>query len=160
MNNIQKRVQVKMTKEGYKKLEQELKERKEKRRKKIAKKLASAAEFGDRSENASYSAAMEERDANEARILEIENMLSDVVIVKEDKNNRDSVVSVGDKVELSVNNKCSDYEMVGASEGNMEECKLSADSPIGMAVLGKRAGETAKVETPMGKMKVKVIRVK
>lgn len=149
-----------MTKEGFKKLEQELLERKEKTRKKIAKKLSAAAEFGDRSENASYTAAMEERDTNESRIAELEAILSDVLIVREDKGNKDSVVSVGDKVELSIDGKSKEYEIVGASEGDTEKGKLSAGSPIGMAVMGRSAGETAKVETPLGKMKVKVVKVK
>ena len=149
-----------MTKEGYEKLETELTERKEKRRKKIAKKLAQAAEFGDRSENASYSAAMEERDANEARIGEIEEMLSDVFIVKEDKCNKDCAVSVGDKVTLSINGKEGEYDMVGAGEGDMTKCKLSADSPIGLAVFGKKEGESAKVDAPIGKMKIRILRIR
>jgi len=160
MNTVQKRAQVKMTKEGYERLENELIERTEKTRKKIAKQLAQAAEFGDRSENVSYSSAMEERDANETRIGEIKEMLSDVVIVKEDKCNKDCAVSVGDKVTLSINGKEDNYEMVGAGEGDMTKSKLSADSPIGLAILGKLAGASAKVEAPIGKMKIKIIKIR
>lgn len=159
MNTVQKRVQVKMTKAGFEKLQGELTERKEKTRMKIAKKLSQAAEFGDRSENVSYSSAMEERDANEARISELEAMLSDVVIVKEDKHNKDCTVSVGDTVTLSINGKEGKYEMVGAGEGDMPKCKLSADSPIGLAILGKKEGESAKVDAPIGKMNIKITKI-
>lgn len=148
-----------MTRDGYKKLKRELKQRKGKIRKEIAKQLAAAADFGDRSENVAYSAAVEERDANELRISELEEVLSNAKVVKKDVGNKDNSVSVGDKVELKVNGKTHNYEMVGAGEGDVSDGKLAMDSPIGEAIAGKKVGETASVEAPIGELKIKVVKI-
>lgn len=149
-----------MTKKGHRKLKKELKERTSKTRKEIAKRLTAAADFGDRSENAAYSAAVEERDANESRIAELEEILSNAVIVKEDKGNKDNKTSVGDKVTLLINGKKHKYEVVGAGEGSIPEGKLSVDSPIGKAIVGKTVGDSAVVEAPIGTLKIKIKKIK
>lgn len=150
---------IHLTKEGQKELQKELNMRIKVLRKEIAKKIAAAADFGDRSENAAYSSALEERDANEARILELETILNNAVIVKEDKGNKDRVVSIGDNVTLSINGKIQEYKIVGTGSADPSKNELSADSPIGKAILGKRKGEEAEVEAPLGKIKIRIKKI-
>lgn len=158
-NSVKKQKEIKMTKKGYKKLEKELKKRQTKTRKEIAKQLAEAADFGDRSENAAYTQAVEERDANEARIAELQELLANAEIVEKDKGNKDQAVSVGDTVTLKVNRKKHEYEIVGAGEGDISKGKLAIDSPIGEAISGKKKGEKAKVEAPIGTLKLKIVEI-
>ena len=160
MNNIKKQTEIQMTKETLRKLKKELRERKRRTRKEIAKEIGIAADFGDRSENAAYSVAIEKRNTNESRIVELAEMISNAIIMKKDKGNKDRVVSLGDKVALKINGKTEEYEIVSAGEGDLSHGQLPTDSPIGMAITGKRKGEKATVDAPIGNLEITIVDVK
>jgi|UniRef100_A0A7C5UTX3 transcription elongation factor GreA len=149
---------IHLTPDGKKRIQNELKQRL-KLRKEIAKKIEQTASFGDRSENASYSSALEERDLNEARIAELENILENCIVVREDKGNKDRVVSVGDRIVLSINGRKAEYKISGTGTADPTKNELSIDSPIGRAIHGKRVGDTVSVEAPLGKIKVKIEKI-
>ena len=151
--------EILVTQEGYEKLEKELETLKGEKRMEVAEKLKNAMEYGDISENSEYDDAKEEQAQLEVKILELENTLSLAKIVTE-ISNRD--VQVGNIVTLY------DYEfdeevvysIVGGAEGNLAEGKLSNESPVGKALIGKKKNEEVEVETPAGTAKYKVISIK
>lgn len=148
------------TKEGYDKLQSELKNLKTKARKEIAAKLTEAKEYGDLSENAAYQNAMEQRDLNEARIAELEEMLANAKIVKTDDNNKDGKVSVGDKVVLEAQDGGKlDFEIVGAGESDIVAKKFNANSPLVSAILGRKKGDSVEIALPAGKKTYKIVSV-
>lgn len=136
---------VNITAAGRKELEKELEELKA-RRPEIAEKIATARSYGDLSENEDYSAARGEQKVIEGRILEIEDILLHAKIIKEGKREK---VAMGSTVTLESNGKKSTYTLVGAVEANPLEGKISNESPIGVAIFGKKVGET--VELNAGK---------
>ena len=149
-----------LTYQGLKKLEDELQELKVVRRKEVAAKIKEAREQGDLSENAEYDAAKDEQRDIEARIEEIEKILKNAEVVVEDEVDLDRI-SVGCKV------KVYDYEfdeemelkLVGSTEANSLEGKISNESPVGKALLGKQVGDIVKVETPGGEFEYKVLSI-
>jgi transcription elongation factor GreA len=148
------------TKEGFEKLQTELKNLKTKARKEIAAKLTEAKEYGDLSENAAYQNAMEQRDLNEARIAELEEMLANAKIVKTDENNKDGKVSLGDKVVLeSADGMKLDFEIVGAGESDIVGKKFNANSPLVSAILGRKKGDSVEIALPAGKKTYKIVSV-
>lgn len=128
---------VDLTKEGKMELEKELKKRIAEREV-IKEKIATARAFGDLSENEDYSAARSEQKLNESRIAEIEEILKNVKIIA---NRGHGKVGIGAKVVVSLSGKKYTYTIVGPVEANPLEGKVSDQSPIGKALLGKRAGE-------------------
>lgn len=140
-----------LTPEGYKKLEEELETLKVEGRKEIAEKIKEARSYGDLSENAEYDAAKDAQAAMEQRITEIENMLKNAQVVSEDDVSTD-VISIGSKVKLyDVEfEEEVEYSIVGSTEANPDEGKISDESPIGSALLGKKADEIVNVELPDG----------
>lgn len=136
-----------LTPEGKAELETELTSLKA-RRGEIADKIAEARDFGDLSENAEYDSAREEQALTESRIAEIEDILSNAEIIKASAGS-DSV-QVGSRVELTVNRKKVVYVIVGPVEADPVEGKISNESPIGQALLGKKVGDTVTIETPKG----------
>lgn len=136
-----------LTLEGKRELEAELEELKLQRGP-IAEKIANARDYGDLSENAEYDAAREEQGQVEGRIAEIEDILLNADIIKPGKKN--GTVQVGSTVELSVNGKNVTYTIVGPVEADPLEGKISNESPIGQALLGKKTGEEVAIETPKG----------
>lgn len=144
-----------ITNEGKKELETELDELKS-RRGAIAEKIAEARDYGDLSENAEYDAAREEQGLVESRIAEIEDVLLNAEIIKASKS---SSVSLGSKVELKTGKKTVIYHVVGPVEANPLEGKISNESPIGLALIGKKVGDTATISTPKGDIKYEVIHV-
>ena len=137
---------VSITAEGRKDLEKEL-EQLIARRPEIAEKIALARSYGDLSENEDYSAARGEQKVVEGRILEIQDILLHAKIIKGDKKQR---VAMGSIVSLESAGKTSQYTLVGAVEANPLEGKISDESPIGKAILGKKVGEEAVL--PNGKV--------
>jgi transcription elongation factor GreA len=133
-----------ITKEGKKELETELEALKS-RRGAIAEKIADARDYGDLSENAEYDAAREEQGLVESRISEIEDILLNADIIKGGKK---TSVGLGSKVELKSGRKTITYTVVGPVEANPMEGKISNESPIGLALFGKKVGEKAAVATP------------
>lgn len=135
-----------ITIEGKTELEQELIELNE-RRGEIAEKIAAARDYGDLSENAEYDAAREEQGIVETRVLEIENILQNHEIIKPVKSN--GTVRVGSTVELE-NGKSVTYKIVGPVEADPLDGKISNESPIGAALMGKKKGDKVVITTPKG----------
>ena len=149
-----------LTREGYEKLEKELDYYISVRRNEISEQIAIARGFGDLSENAEYDEAKNEQSRIEAKIVEMENTLRNCVVVEDDEVSTD-VIGVGNTVK--VQNLTMKIEqtitIVGAKETDPKNMKISSESPIGAALLGKRKGETVDVEVPAGVMKLKVLEI-
>jgi transcription elongation factor GreA len=147
--------QFQITNEGKKELEKELEALKA-RRGEIAEKIAAARDYGDLSENAEYDAAREDQGLVESRIAEIEDILQNAEIIK---TSRASSVTIGSKVELKNADKTVTYHVVGPVEANPIEGRISNESPIGQALMGKKVGETVVVSTPKGDVSYEVVSI-
>lgn len=141
-----------LTKEGKAELERELAELKG-RRGAVADKIANARDFGDLSENAEYDAAREEQAGDESRIGEIEEILRNAEIITA---KRGSSITLGSKVTLTSGKKTFEYTVVGPVEADPLSGKISNESPIGVALLGKKVGESADIKTPKGTTKYEI----
>ncbi len=144
-----------ITTDGKKELEAELEELKG-RRGAIADKIAEARDYGDLSENAEYDAAREEQGLVESRIAEIEDVLLNAEIITA---SRSSKVTLGSKVELKTGKKTVNYHVVGPVEADPLEGKISNESPIGVALMGKKVGDTATITTPKGEIHYEIVKV-
>lgn len=144
-----------LTDEGKRELEQELDELKG-RRGAIADKIAEARDFGDLSENAEYDSAREEQGLVESRIAEIEDILLNAEIIKAKKGSK---VALGSKVELKTSEKTMAYSVVGPVEADPLEGKISNESPIGMALMGKKVGDSAMINTPKGEIVYEIVAI-
>ena len=145
------------TPQGLDKLKEELEKLKE-NRKVLAEKIAEAKELGDLSENAEYHAAKEEQGMNESRIIEIENILKQAIVVEKDK--KSDQVQVGSKVVLK-NDKGveTEFEIVGSNEVDPANGKISNESPFGQAMLGKKIGDTVNISTPRGEVVYTILKI-
>lgn len=144
-----------ITEDGKKDLEKELAELKS-RRGAIAEKIAEARDYGDLSENAEYDSAREEQGLVESRIAEIEDVLLNAEIIPATKS---SSVKLGSKVELKTGRKSVVYHVVGPVEADPLAGKISNESPIGLALMGKKIGDIAEITTPKGAIKYEVVKV-
>jgi transcription elongation factor GreA len=151
-----------LTPEGYKQLTSELGMLRTTRRREVAERIAAAREFGEIAENAEYDDAKNEQMMLEHRIAQLEERLANAQLI--DKKRVDtSVVSVGAVVRLrDVDAKQTvEYFIVGSAEANPAEQKLSNESPVGKAIMGRKKGETVEVVTPRGsKVKFKIMEIK
>lgn len=157
MAEIKKNV---LTYEGLKRYEEELQTLKVVKRKEIADKIKEAREQGDLSENAEYDAAKDEQRDIEARIDELENLLKHAEVYVEDEASTD-VVGIGSYVKLLdlEAEEEMDVKIVGSTEADSMEGKISNESPVGRKLLGKKVGETAAVETHAGEICYKVVKI-
>lgn len=114
----------------------------------VADRIKHARELGDLSENAEYQTAREEQDRLEARISEVEHILQNSKVIKKPKS--DGHVRLGSSVKLKNSGKALLYQVVGTIEANPAEGKISDESPIGKALLGKKVGDKAEIKTPAG----------
>lgn len=149
-----------MTYEGLKKLEEELQELKVVRRKEVAEKIKEAREQGDLSENAEYDAAKDEQRDIEARIEEIEKILKNAEVADEDETGK-GTANLGCTVrvlDIEYDEEI-DFKLVGSTEAKSLENKISNESPLGRALIGKKPGDLVVVETPSGEMNYKIIKV-
>lgn len=147
-----------LTPEGAEKVKAELKEMIEVKRPEIATRLREAIRMGDLSENADYIMAKEDQAFLEGRILELQELLRTATIITADADT--STVTMGNRV--TVQESAQDPEvflLVGAKEADPRQGKISNESPIGRALLGKRVGDTVKVETPAGAFKLKIVKI-
>ena len=142
-----------ITDTGRQELERELEELKG-RRGEIADKIATARGFGDLSENAEYDTAREERGLLETRIAEIEDILQNASIIQ---STGTSEIGLGSTVELKNDTKTVTYTVVGPVEANPLEGKISNESPIGQALMGKKIGESVVIMTPKGETAYQVV---
>ena len=149
-----------LTPEGLQKLEQELEYLKVTGRKDIAEKIKIARGFGDLSENAEYDAAKDAQAAMEKRIGELEEMLKNVQVVDVNEVGTD-VVSILSKVRVfDVDMEEEDeYTIVGTTEADPDKNKISDESPIGTALLGKKVGDVVEVQTPGGSFELKIVEI-
>lgn len=147
-----------LTYAGLKSLEEELHDLKVVRRKEVAQKIKEAREQGDLSENAEYDAAKDEQRDIEARIEEIEKILKNAEVVVEDEVDL-ATISVGCKVKVHDMEYDEDIEfkIVGSTEANSLQGKISNESPVGKALIGAKLGEMVSVEMPSGVMEYKVL---
>lgn len=149
-----------LTYAGLKKLEDELHDLKVVKRKEVAGKIKEAREQGDLSENAEYDAAKDEQRDIEARIEEIEKILKNAEVVVEDEVDS-SVISVGCKVNVLDMEFDEEMELqiVGSTEANSLQGKISNESPVGKALIGSKVGDVVNVELPTGIMQYEVLSI-
>lgn len=151
---------VVLTYEGLQKLEAELTELKVVKRKEVAQKIKEARAQGDLSENAEYDAAKDQQGEIESRIAELEKMLRNAEVIDEE-DAQEGQVSLGNTVTLlDVEfEEEIEYTIVGSTEADPAEGRISNESPVGQALLGAQEGDTVKVEAPMGEMIFKVLKI-
>ena len=150
-----------VSKAGYAKLQEELEYLITVKRREVAQKLKEARSFGDLSENAEYDAAKDEQRDIETEIAELEAILANCEVIQDNDKNKDvvkmeSVVVLHD-VEFDED---IEYTIVGSSEADSLNNKISNESPLGAALIGKKKGDTVKVEAPVGEIEYTVVSVK
>ncbi len=146
-----------ISQEGYDKLTDELNFLTTTRRKEIAERIERAKELGDLSENAEYSEAKDAQALNEGRVLELTNTLKNVTVVQGDTLH--SEVMMGSIVTVKSDNKEKKYTIVSFNEADPLNGKISNESPIGVAFIGKKKGDSFEVETPRGVIKYKITNI-
>ena len=153
--------ELRVTNEGLQKLQEELKYLKEIKRQEVVAAIALALSYGDLSENSEYDEAKAEQGKVESRINELEEILKTVIVIDESEIQTD-VVDIGAIV--AVFNKTAgreiEYTIVGATEANPLKGKISDRSPIGKAIVGKKAGDVVEVETPAGVITVEILNIR
>ncbi len=137
-----------LSKERLEELKAELEDLLHNGRLRVADRLKRAKEYGDLSENSEYSEAKDEQASVERRIMELEDMIKNAAIIK--KAASSDIVTVGSHITIENKGKTFKYQIVGSNEAMPEEGKISNESPLGKAFLGRRAGEAIKVPTPKG----------
>ncbi|MCC6500211.1 MAG: transcription elongation factor GreA [Anaerolineales bacterium] len=149
--------QIYLTPEGEAKLRAELAELTGSRREELAQRLRSAIQMGDLSENADYHKAKEDQAFLEGRIQEIEATLRLAIVVEKQKSD---VVMVGSRVTVQEEGfEPEIYSMVGAKEADPRNGKISNESPIGSALMSRKAGEVVEAQTPGGSIKLKIVKI-
>lgn len=146
-----------LSSEGLEQLKKELEELKLKRQE-IAQRLEESKALGDLSENSEYLQAKEAQGFNEGKILELEGLIRDSVVIS--KNGGTSTLQIGGTVEVNSQGQKQIFTIVGSGEINPSQGKISNESPLGRAFLGHKVGEMVEVETPRGKASYKIISIK
>ena len=153
--------EVILTQEGYNKLEEELNYLKTEKRTEIAERIKVARGFGDLSENSEYDEAKSAQAENEEKIIELETKIRNAKVI-DAKEIDTKIVQIGNTVKLldvEFNDEI-EYTIVGSTEVNLEEKKISNESPIGKALLGRKKGETVDVNAPDGVVQFKILAIK
>lgn len=145
-----------LTPEGIQALKDELKDLTTTKRAEIAERLKEAKADGDLSENAMFDAARDEQGFIEGRIAEIEHILKHATVIEGSKSDK---VSIGSTVHVELEDGQVQYKIVGSTEANPDESKISNESPLGRALMGKKPGDEVEVQVPAGKMVYKITRV-
>lgn len=156
MNTIQQN-QVQVTKKGLESLKKELSLLKDKKRPQVVDRLSFARSQGDLSENSDYHNAKDELEFLDGRISELEEVLSNAVVVA--KNGDSSHVGVGVSVTVKANGAENTFHIVGEWEADPMKKKISHTSPLGQALVGKKVGEEVEVEAPAGKINYEIISI-
>ncbi|MBI5411997.1 transcription elongation factor GreA [Candidatus Peregrinibacteria bacterium] len=154
--------QILITKSGLKKLQEELDHYRTTRRKEIADRLKEAISYGDLSENSEYEEAKNEQAFVEGRILELEIMIKNAKIISDEQKQHETI-QIGNRVKvrnLTDDDEPEIYTIVGSTEASPTEHKISNESPIGSAILGKAKGEIIKVKVPAGIYEYKILEIK
>lgn len=152
--------EVVLTKEGLEKLENELEHLKSVKREEVAERIKQAIAFGDISENSEYEDAKNEQAFIEGRIMSLEKTLKNARLM-EDNDIRTDVVSLGSKITLKEVKSGREVvvTIVSSVESKLKDGKISDESPVGRAVMGKKVKSTVEVEAPVGKIKYKILKV-
>ncbi len=150
-----------LTQEGYDKLIQELNDLTTRRRKEVAERIKESIAFGDLSENSEYDDAKNEQAFIEGRINEIQEIISEAKVVDNNHRKR-SIVDIGCRVTLKdkKSKEETEYRLVGSVEANPGDHKISNESPVGRAIIGKKAGEVVEVKVPNGVIKYEIVCIK
>ena len=153
--------EIVLTPEGYEKLKEEIDHLSTEKRREVADRIRIAREFGDIAENAEYDDAKNEQALLEHRIATLEERLRSARVIGKGEVKKDEV-SVGSKVKLKdmETNKTVEYKIVGSAEANPAEAKLSNESPVGKAIMGRKKGEVVEVAAPRGALKFKILDIK
>lgn len=152
--------EVYLTQEGLNKLENELQILKTVKRREVAERIKQAIEFGDISENSEYEDAKNEQAFIEGRILTLEKMLRNVRIIEHEANDSNEV-HIGAKIQLEDLEHGDElqYTIVGSAEADPTHNRISFESPVGKALMGKKQGEIVEVNVPAGKVRFKILSV-
>jgi transcription elongation factor GreA len=153
--------EVILTPEGYAKLKEEIEHLSTVKRREVAERIKHAREFGDITENSEYDDAKNEQAMVEHRIATLEERLAHARVIEADEISSD-VVGVGTRVRLKDvdANETIEYTIVGSAEANPAEHRLSNESPVGKAILGRKKGEVVEVTAPRGTLKFKIMDIK
>ena len=148
------------TQEGLNKLKEELDYLKNKKRHEVADRIKQAKEYGDLSENAEYQEAKDEQSFVEGRILELEHIVKSAVLADEDNGQNKGVVSVGARVKVDRSGQIMEFAIVGSMEADPINKKISLESPLGSAMMGRKVGEEFEVDLPGGRTKYQILEIK
>ncbi len=146
-----------LSKEKLESLKEAIKELKTVKRIEVAEKLKKAKEYGDLSENAEYSEAIEKKEELEMQIIKLEDIIKNAVIIK--KKHQTGVVEIGSTVEVEKNGQKRKFVIIGSAEANPETGLISNESPLGLALLGKKVGEKIIVKTISGEIIYKIVKI-
>ena len=154
--------ETQITAEGLQKLEEELAQRKSVIREEILERIKEARAQGDLSENSEYDQAKEDQGKNESRIVELEQMIKTAVIIDTSASSKEGKVSLGCTVVLNDMETDDEetYTLVGTTEADPFDNKISNESPVGKAVIGKKIGDVVVAVTPAGELSYKILEVK
>ena len=154
--------ETQITAEGLQKLEEELAHRKSVIREEILERIKEARAQGDLSENSEYDQAKEDQGKNESRIVELEQMIKTAVIIDTSASSKEGKVSLGCTVVLKdmETDEEETYTLVGTTEADPFDNKISNESPVGKAVIGKKIGDVVVAVTPAGELSYKILEVK
>ena len=147
-----------LTPEGLENLKKEIEYLSTDKRREVAERIKEAREFGDISENSEYDDAKNEQAMLEARIAQLEERLRDAIVIDE-AGLPDDVVSLGTHVTLKLPTGEATFQVVGSAESDPDENRLSNESPIGKAILGRKKGEVVEVSAPRGALKFKILAI-
>ena len=150
-----------LTRDGYNKLLEELRHLETTRRKEVAQRIKESIEFGDLSENSEYDDAKNEQAFVEGRIIQINDMLSMAKIIDDSNGNKPRKVALGSVVvlqDLEYGDE-EEYQIVGSFEADPTNGKISNESPVGSAIMGKKAGDIVKVRVPEGFLEYKILKI-
>ena len=150
--------EIVLTREGYEKLREELEMLQTTRRQEVAARISQAREFGDISENSEYDDAKNEQAMLEAQIAQLEERLREARVIEEGELSSEEVV-LGSHVTIDGPMGKETYQVVGSAEADPAEKRLSNESPIGKAIMGRRKGDKVDVTTPSGAINVKIVEI-
>ena len=158
---MEQKIEILLTQEGYDKLEEEVEFLKTVRRKEVAERIKVAISFGDLSENAEYDEAKNEQAQVEERIMKLENMIRKAVIIDESQIDV-NVVTIGSIVKVNdvEFDEEVEYTIVGSAEADPYDGKISNESPVGKALLGRTVGDEVDVQVPDGTAKFKILEIR
>ncbi len=147
---------VYLTAAGLKALQEEYEDLVNNKRHSVASRIQKAREYGDLSENAEYAEAKDEQSFIEGRILELEQILQNVSVIEQTSSD---IVQIGATVKVHINGRDDTFSIVGAQEADPRQKKISHESPLGRALIGKKVGSSVEVEAPVGNITYKIISI-